>query len=173
MCLQVPSPARLEVTDHRVDRPASANSLEICAVGPAPTSTANDGKLVVDWSKSIILVVDDEVMVQELSAEVLRQCGYHVLVANDADQAVQILKREPAIKLLFTDVVMPGSMNGFALADWARSVRPDIRVLYTSGYSWVAADKYNGMLHGDLLKKPFRARELEAAVAGALKSQRN
>ena len=153
--------------------PPSTGGSSICTSGPGATANAADNELETDWSQPVILVVDDDVMVQELSADILRDSGFRVFVADGADGAIEILKSEPEIRLLFTDVVMPGSMNGFALADWARSARPEIGILYTSGYSWTASETYGGRLHGELVKKPFRAAELQAAVANALKSQQN
>src|SRR5262249_27171547 len=62
----------------------------------------------------------------------------------------------------------PGALDGFGLAAWAKSVRPDLKVLYTSGYSWAAAQAHAGSVHGAMLRKPYRAGELQRAVQSAL-----
>jgi CheY-like chemotaxis protein len=115
-----------------------------------------------------ILVVEDEPLIQMVTSEALHDSGYRVLVARDADEAIGILSRDDSVRLLFTDIVMPGALDGFGLAAWAKSVRPDLKVLYTSGYSWAAAQAHDGRVHGELLRKPYRAGELQRAVRSAL-----
>ena len=115
-----------------------------------------------------ILVVEDEPLIQLVTSEALHESGYRVLAAGDADEAIGILTREPSVGLLFTDIVMPGPLDDFGLAAWAKSVRPDLKVLYTSGYSWAAAQAHAGSVHGEMLRKPYRAGELQRAVRSAL-----
>lgn len=115
-----------------------------------------------------ILVVEDEPLILMVTSEALHESGYRVLVAADADEAVGILNRDGSVGLLFTDIVMPGALDGFGLAAWAKSVRPDLKVLYTSGYSWAAAQVSAGAVHGAMLRKPYRAGELQRAVRSAL-----
>jgi len=115
-----------------------------------------------------ILVVEDEPLIQLITSEALNESGYRVLVAGDADEAIGILSRDASVCLLFTDIVMPGALDGFGLADWAKSVRPDLKVLYTSGYSWAAVQAHGGRVHGHMLRKPYRSGELQRAVRSAL-----
>ncbi|MBV8166228.1 MAG: response regulator [Alphaproteobacteria bacterium] len=115
-----------------------------------------------------ILVVEDEPLIQLITSEALNESGYRVLVACDADEAIGILSSDPSVHLLFTDIVMPGALDGFGLADWAKSVRPDLKVLYTSGYSWAAAQASAGHVHGNVLRKPYRSGDLQRAVRSAL-----
>ncbi len=115
-----------------------------------------------------ILVVEDEPLIQLVTSEALNESGYRVLVAGDADEAIGILSRDTSVGLLFTDIVMPGALDGFGLAAWAKSIRPDLKVLYTSGYSWAAAQAHAGSVHGEMLRKPYRAGELQRAVRSAL-----
>jgi CheY-like chemotaxis protein len=115
-----------------------------------------------------ILVVEDEPLIQLVTSEALHESGYRVLVAGDADEAIGILNRDVSVGLLFTDIVMPGALDGFGLAAWAKSVRPDLKILYTSGYSWAAAQANTGAVHGAMLRKPYRAGELQRAVRSAL-----
>jgi len=115
-----------------------------------------------------ILVVEDEPLIQLITSEALNESGYRVLVAGDADEAIGILNRDSSVGLLFTDIVMPGALDGFGLAEWAKSVRPDLKVLYTSGYSWAAAQAHSGRVHGRVLRKPYRSGDLRRAVESAL-----
>jgi two-component system, response regulator PdtaR len=121
-----------------------------------------------DKPPATILVVEDEPLIQLVTSEALHESGYRVLVARDADEAIGILTRDDSVGLLFTDIVMPGALDGFGLAAWAKSVRPDLKVLYTSGYSWAAAQAHVGRVHGAMLRKPYRAGELQRAVRSAL-----
>jgi CheY-like chemotaxis protein len=79
-----------------------------------------------------VLVVEDEVLLRLIIAEYLRDCGYKVIEAADADEAVLVLKQpDLVIDVLFTDIEMSGSMDGFALAQWSRSNRPGLEVILT------------------------------------------
>jgi PAS domain S-box-containing protein len=102
-----------------------------------------------------ILVVEDEDRVRALSIETLKELGYRVLEADSAMAALRLLDAHPDIALMFTDVVMP-EMNGRKLADEARRRRPDIKILYTTGYTRNAV-VHNGVLDQgvDLVSKPF------------------
>ncbi len=84
--------------------------------------------------EEVILVVEDNAEVRTYSTMVLSELGYQVLEAGDAESALAILQTPARVDLLFTDVVLPGK-SGRALSDAAREVRPDLRVLYTTGYS--------------------------------------
>lgn len=77
-----------------------------------------------------ILVVEDEVLIRLVIAQYLRDCGYRVIEAAHADEALLVLRKaELAIDVVFTDVEMPGSMDGFALAQWVRTNRPGMDVV--------------------------------------------
>jgi CheY-like chemotaxis protein len=79
-----------------------------------------------------VLVVEDEVLLRLVIAEYLRNCGYRVIEAADADEAVLVLKQpDLVVDVLFSDIEMPGSMDGFALAQWSRSNRPGLEVILT------------------------------------------
>jgi CheY-like chemotaxis protein len=113
-----------------------------------------------------VLVVDDEPEVRLVAAEVLQDSGYDVVEAAGPSQALERLEHEPDIALLFTDIVMPG-MSGFELARRAKALRPALRVLFTSGYVRdMPSDRDSG--HDRLLKKPWRARQLEDEVRHVL-----
>lgn len=77
-----------------------------------------------------ILVVEDEVLVRLVIAQYLRDCGYRVIEAAHADEALLVLRKsEVEVDVVFTDIEMPGSMDGFALAQWVRSNRPGMEVV--------------------------------------------
>ena len=86
----------------------------------------------------------------------LREEGYNVIATHDARSALRLLDANPGIKLLFTDVVLPGGMNGRQLSDEALRRRPDLKVLYATGYTRDAII-HQGRLDADveLLNKPF------------------
>ncbi len=108
-----------------------------------------------------ILIVDDEPEVRTVIAEFLEDCGYHVLQAAGGTQALGRLRDNPAVRLLITDIRMP-EMSGIELADRATERNPQLKVILISGY-FVAQQ-----VHRRFLRKPFRMRELEAAVRAEL-----
>ncbi len=114
-----------------------------------------------------ILLVEDEEDVRDLVAMSLRHRGFSVLSVPNAEVALQILKERVRFDLLFTDIVMPGTIDGFELADRAKRLQPDLKILYATGFAHVSrrpADK----LHGKLIQKPYRADELASEVRQAL-----
>jgi len=82
-----------------------------------------------------ILLVEDDVLVQRMAARHLVDLGYHVITASTGPEALELLRASGPVDLLFTDVVMPGGMNGRELADAAVEVQPGLAVLFTSGYT--------------------------------------
>jgi len=112
-----------------------------------------------------ILVVEDDQDLRETSAAALMQLGYRVLQATSGEQALQLLAERRDIALLFSDIMIPGGMLGPALAHRARELRPDINVLFTTGYAHSSVlAKGASVLHSDVLPKPFRAEELATRV---------
>ena len=84
--------------------------------------------------KTTILVVEDEALIRMVSADVLADAGYRVLEAQDADEAIEIMERADHVELLFTDIRMPGSMDGLELASFVHAHWPDVRLLVTSAH---------------------------------------
>jgi signal transduction histidine kinase/ActR/RegA family two-component response regulator len=119
-------------------------------------------------TEEIILVVEDEQRVRHFSVDALRELGYTAISAGDAREALEILAEQPRIALLFTDVVMP-EMNGRRLADEARLRRPDLKVLFTTGYTRNAV-VHNGMLDPGVafLAKPFTVSQLAIKIREVL-----
>jgi CheY-like chemotaxis protein len=111
-----------------------------------------------------ILIVEDEAEVRAYSCEVMTQLGYRVIEAADAPSGLAALNANPDVMLLFTDVGLPG-MNGRDLAMEALRRRPDLRVLYTTGYAPKSVFN-NGMLDQEahLLTKPFSMAALATKV---------
>ncbi len=108
-----------------------------------------------------ILCVDDDPKIRDYVTIQLESLGYKVIVAENADEALAIINRGAAFDLLFTDIVMPGSMNGRQLAETVMAGRPSLRVLFTSGYSDGAIPLQGRVGHGiPLLTKPYRRAEL-------------
>ena len=129
---------------------------------PAPTKAAPPKE------GPVILVVEDNEDVLALAREHLLDLGYQVLTANDGEEALSVLERvEKKIDLLFTDLIMPGSINGLALADQLRREAPHVPVLLTTGYNEELARGANipGL---DVLAKPYRRAELADRVRSAL-----
>ncbi len=136
---------------------------------PLVAAGARDSGGVAGGSETILLVEDDE-SVRHYALAALRSFGYRVVEAADGPAAMAVLVERDDIDLLFTDVVMPGGMNGRELADAARQRRPALRVLYTSGYTENAIVHHGRLGAGaQLLSKPYRRSELDRAVRQALK----
>ncbi len=118
--------------------------------------------------EEVILVVEDDVLMRQMSAEALRDLGYTVFDSENAAEALAIIDASPEIRLLFTDVVMP-DVNGKKLADEALRRRPDLKVLFTTGYT------RNAVVHGgvldpgvNFLSKPFSLEQLASKVRAIL-----
>ncbi len=108
-----------------------------------------------------VLVVDDDEVVRELLVAQLRALGHGVLEADGADQALELLRSQADIVLLLTDVIMPGGLDGAELAKAARQIRPDLPVIFITGYSGDALMRGGRLDPGaTVLAKPFRRREL-------------
>ncbi len=99
-----------------------------------------------------VLVVEDEALVRMPIAEYLRDCGYNVLEAGDAGEAIHLVDANEPVDVVFSDVRMPGTMNGFDLARWIRAHHPEVQVLLTSGYS-AARDADSAQVK--LIEKPY------------------
>ena len=129
-------------------------TLDAAAARPAPDAPAARGQ------QEIILLVEDDRMVLRYAHDQLVALGYRVVAAQSPARALDIIRGSEPIDLLFTDMVMPG-MNGRQLAEHAARLRPQLKVLYTSGYA------EGGIVHGGridegvhLLSKPYRREEL-------------
>jgi CheY-like chemotaxis protein len=115
-----------------------------------------------------ILVVEDEARVRRITSARLRDLGYEVLEAESGPAALQILSAHPEIDLLFTDMVMPGGMSGAQLAAEAHRARPDLPVLFTSGYAEPDVMKQADAHSGRWLRKPYKAADLARKLRNVL-----
>jgi CheY-like chemotaxis protein len=108
-----------------------------------------------------VLAVEDDEEVLELTVVALKDLGYTVLTAANAGNALEILRSASKIDVMFSDVIMPGGMNGAQLAIEARRIRPGLKVLLTSGYTAEALTKEHGMPDDlEVLPKPYRHEDL-------------
>jgi CheY-like chemotaxis protein len=116
-------------------------------------------------SGETVLVVDDEASVRMLVSETLAELGYNAVEAADGPSALRILQSNRRIDLLVTDVGLPG-LNGRQLADAARVGRPDLRVLFATGYAHNAAIGAGRTLEPgmEIIAKPFALIELAAGI---------
>ena len=122
----------------------------------------------------VILLVEDNDLMREVTTALLDELGYTVIAASNAEAALKIIDADASIDLLFSDVIMPGAMDGIALTREAKRRRPDLRALLTSGFTNRAGESlaaHGGAdpgLPARLLTKPYRAQELAAAIRQAL-----
>jgi signal transduction histidine kinase/CheY-like chemotaxis protein len=126
--------------------------------------------LIADLHGSeVILLVEDNEPVREFAKTQLLHLGYQVLEAANGKDALAILREHPEIELLFTDVVMPGGLNGRELAHEARKLYPALKVLFCSGYA-ESAILHLGLLdeHVQLLNKPYSRLQLARRIRGML-----
>ena len=144
------------------------SGVETASPAPAPDEDRDRRPL-----SATILLVEDENQVRRLARAFLEQRGYRVLEAASGPDALKTLEDyDGRIDLLLTDMVMP-RMNGAALAERVKAVRPDIRVLFMSGYTEAGAESH-GLSNGEaqFLQKPFSAGTLHQKVREALRGQR-
>jgi CheY-like chemotaxis protein len=127
---------------------------------PAERIAAPDGS-------ETILVVEDDDMVRAYVESELRTLGYRVIATSNGPAALDVLRQPGDIHLLFTDVVMPGGMFGPELARQATVLRPDLKVLFTSGYSQNPVETPDGV-DARILTKPFKRQDLAAMLRSAL-----
>jgi signal transduction histidine kinase/ActR/RegA family two-component response regulator len=113
-----------------------------------------------------VLIVEDDPDVRNVTVTRVGELGHHVLEAGNAKAALDILGRNEPVDLLFTDIAMPGGMNGLELARRALQLRPGIRVLFVSGYT--SATHNEGSTPGEFLQKPYRQEDLGRALNRAL-----
>jgi PAS domain S-box-containing protein len=142
---------------HDIDR-----SRRIAAAVPALPAATSSGN-------ATILVVDDNHRVLGIATEQLTGLGYRVIAASSGAEALEILRHDDQVDLLFTDVVMPGELAGRALAAKAMEMRPHLKVLFASGY-FEGTLVGKGQLEADVqfLPKPYRRQELAQKIEEVL-----
>ncbi len=128
----------------------------------APVAAAAD-------RKRKILVVEDQAAVRAVACSFLEDFGYELVEAGDGFQALAKLQEDPGIDLMFSDIVMPGGMNGFDLAQAAIGIRPSLKVVHTSGYpkGAIAHQDEPRFKQGFVIMKPYRRDELQKIISEA------
>ena len=141
-------------------------------VATSQASTApSAGQQAKPSGSETILVVEDDDMVRGYVEGELKALGYRVIVTRDAPAALAILRGPEKIHLLFTDVVMPGGMFGTELAKEAACLRPDLKILLTSGHTEHPVDAIDGGgREVRILNKPYRRHDLAATLRSVLKT---
>jgi PAS domain S-box-containing protein len=136
-----------------------------------PEEQAPTSEIPATGAGETVLVIDDEPIVRMLLVEVVEEAGYIPLEAKDGPSGLEILKSEARIDLLITDVGLPGGMNGHQVADAARITRPDLKVLFVTGYAENVAVG-NGLLDQGMqvITKPFVTTDLAAKITEIIES---
>jgi CheY-like chemotaxis protein len=117
--------------------------------------------------RPVVLIVEDEILVRLDAVEVIEGRGFEAIEASNADEAISILEQRNDIGLIFTDIDMPGSMDGVKLAHFVKDRWPPIKIIATSGHAKITAnDLPEG---GRFMPKPYKATEV-ADVIHELKS---
>lgn len=139
--------------------PPARGQAEVEAPAPAPTPRGTE----------TILVVEDDPLVRNYVTAQLAGLGYKTIAVSDSRSALAVVDRGETFDLLFTDVIMPGGMNGRQLADEVKKRRPGVKVLYTSGYTENAIVHHGRLDEGVLLlAKPYRKAQLASMLQQAL-----
>ena len=127
----------------------------------------------INGNNETLLVVEDQAEVREVAAALLEDLGYQVVTAPDGPSGLKILKQRQDIDLLFTDMVMPGGMNGPSLAIEARKLRPNFPVVFTTGYADAAVLRESQIAEtGNLITKPYQRDHLGEKIRRALDEAR-
>jgi len=141
-----------------------ATGLDQAAVELSPSS-------IVEGGHEAVLVVEDDALVRRYVVTQIKGLGYATLEASNAAEALDIIGNAATVDLLFTDVIMPGSMNGRQLVDETLRRRPSLKTLYTSGYTENAIVHHGRLDPGVLLlAKPYRTSDLARMIRKALDS---
>jgi CheY-like chemotaxis protein len=112
--------------------------------------------------RPVVLIVEDETLVRMDAIEVLEAAGFDVIEASDADEAISILEQRSDIHLIFTDIQVPGSMDGLKLAHFVKDRWPPIKIIATSGHTKITE---NDLPEGSrFLPKPYAAPEIASAI---------
>jgi len=142
--------------------------------GASPTARRTEKEQPQRYSEvrkaQIVLVVEDNKDVLKLTSGMVKSLGFTVLTASTGEEALEIVKSRNDITLLMTDVMLPGAINGPALAAQALEIYPDLRVLFNSGYAEHAIFQSGLLKEGvHLIGKPFRKQQLGEKINEVLK----
>ena len=115
-----------------------------------------------------VLVVDDDPDVLDATCAVVEELGYAALAARGGEEALSIVRRDSSVSVLFTDIIMPG-MDGWRLGRCAKEIRPELSVIYTTGFSRAPLSNAGTPGFGPLLPKPWRPAQLHALLRNAVR----
>ncbi len=116
----------------------------------------------------LVLLVEDNDKVREATASRLKSLGYAVLEAKTGPEAITLLESGQPIALVFSDIIMPGGVTGYDVAEWVRSRKPGVKVLLTSGYSEMPLAANEIVREIKVLEKPYTRDQLACALREAL-----
>ena len=142
--------------------------LYLPAAGHPPSLAVNDFRERLPRGHETILCVEDDAIVRDFVTQQLRALGYRTIAAPNAAEALSEVRSGTPIDLLFTDIVMPGSADGWKLAELIREMRPGIKVIFTTGYSDVSSEQLSSGAGVLLLEKPYRLSRLAEVVRNAI-----
>ena len=117
-----------------------------------------------------VLVVDDDVLIRLSIAAYLRECGFTVLEADGPGEAITIFEAQVEIDLVFSDVQMPGEMDGFGLARWVRAHRPGVKVILSSGVVKASNAAAELCEHDAFLEKPYHEQQVAEHIKALMAS---
>jgi CheY-like chemotaxis protein len=107
-------------------------------------------------AREVVLVVEDEVLVRYVISDYLRECGYKVIEASSADEALQLLQKASVrVDIMLSNVQLPGAIDGFALARWVRTHHPGIGVILAGTISRAAGAAAELCMEGPMLSRPY------------------
>ncbi len=159
-------PRRMKSGEAATAAAAAAEPMQTASAGePLPATTAA--------RRPKILVVEDQEAVRMVACGFLEDFGYEIVEAGNGFEALSKLQEHMDVDLMFSDVVMPGGMNGFDLAQAARSLKPELKIVHTSGYpkgAMVHQDEPR-FREGFIIMKPYRREDLQKIIKDALERQ--
>ena len=136
--------------------------------GPIASPTRPSPKQVPLGTGELILVVEDNDRVREATVHRLQSLGYAVVEAKTGPEAITLLEAGGPVALVFSDIVMPGGMTGYDVAEWVRSMKPGLKVLLTTGYSEMPIGASEPVQKIKVLGKPYTREQLACALREAL-----
>jgi len=149
-------------TTIRVYLPRSTNVFEEQDLSIVPDN-------ILPRGNETILVVDDDEDLLELAQQYLQELGYTIVTATNGQQALKVLAEKPSINMLFSDIVMPGGMNGYELAEQVMLINPKLKILLTSGYtSRTLTSTGQASIKAKILVKPYNQHDMANRVRAIL-----
>ncbi len=158
-----------------ISKPNTGTTVEIFLPRSNQNSSCMDqntsSEVIQQGGDETILVVDDEPDLALIAEGTLSKYGYHVLKAGTAAEAIDVLNKHPKVDLLFSDVVMPGGMDGLALAQYTKQNYPEIKILLASGFIHKTNKQQYEVSGYAMLRKPYRKTELIDQIRKTLDSK--